>query len=126
MEILYSDLNMALAPRQPDRVFNEDDIYQGIITIFGTRKKTRPFRRRWGSRFRDYLFDPIDATTALLMQAELPALLGEYEPRVTVNSCFVLPDYENDGYYFEINSSIPSLANKPISYNFLIRRRTNG
>lgn len=126
MYVLYSDLNIELRAKQPDRVFNDDVIYQGIVAIFSTRKKTRPFRRSWGSRFRDYLFDPIDDTTALVIQAQLPSVLAEYEPRVSVISANVLPDFENQGYYFEIQVTIPSLGNKPVTYDFLMRRRTDG
>lgn len=118
-QVLYSDVNPDVAVNSPyELVTNADSIQKSIFTILGTRKNTRPFRRSFGSYLMDILFDPMDDFTSDRIKTEIIRAIGEWEPRVTMTKSSVVPDYDNQRYYVNLEFTIPELNNKSISLSF--------
>lgn len=119
VQILYSDVNPDVGKTSPyELVRNEESIQKSVLTILGTRKNTRPFRRHFGSFLQDLLFDPMDDFTGERIKTEIIRSIEEWEPRVTMTSSKVLPDYDKQLYYVELNYIIPTLNNKSVSLAF--------
>jgi phage baseplate assembly protein W len=103
-------------------VYNEDAINKSIVTILGTRKGSRPFRRTFGSYVNDILFDPMDEISTSRLRREIVDALEEWEPRVVMNSTEVMIDYPNQQYFVELTYRIPALGDKVVSLNFNLSR----
>lgn len=118
-KVIFSDVNPDVALDSPfELVFNEEAIIKSLETCFTTPLGSRPFRRRFGSRLLDMLFEPLDDITADSIAFELKQVAKEWEPRITNIQAVVIPDYENQQYYVEITYIIPSLGDKMVSYKF--------
>lgn len=121
IQVIYSDINATVISISPnDIVTNEDSILQAVVTLFTTRVKTRPFRRRYGAIFASYIFDQITQRTADRIAHEIPDILLEWEPRIQLLVHRVLPDYINQQYYIELQVLIPALGNRMVTYKFNI------
>lgn len=117
--VIFSDINVDVNEETHlELVYNEDSINKSIITILNTRKKSRVFRRDFGSYMQDILFDPMDDISVDRVKRELITAIGEWENRVVLKSATVLPDYPNQQYYVAIEYTIPSLGNKSASFTF--------
>lgn len=121
--VIYSDVNLDVNTESKlELVYNEDAINKSVVTILGTRKMTRPFRRSFGSYINDILFDPMDDITTNRIRREIIDAIEEWEPRIVLDKTEVLPDYPNQQYYVELTYRIPTLGNKVSSLNFNLRK----
>lgn len=117
--VVFSDVNLDVnSESHLELVFNEDAVNKSIVTILGTRKKTRVFRRNFGSYLLDILFDPMDPITVERIQREIITAIEEWEPRIVLKKTEVLPDYPNQQYYVSIEYQIPALGNKSAAFTF--------
>lgn len=117
--VVFSDINPDVSLDGPfELVFNEDSIVKSLETCFTTPKFSRVFRRRFGSRLMDLLFQPMDDITANSIGFELKQVAQEWENRITNINVTVIPDYDNQQYYVELTYTIPLLGNKLVNYKF--------
>lgn len=117
--VVFSDINPDVSLDGPfELVFNEDAIIKSLETCFTTPKFSRVFRRRFGSRLMDLLFQPMDDITANSIGFELKQVAQEWENRITNINVTVIPDYDNQQYYVELTYTIPLLGNKMVNYKF--------
>lgn len=124
--MLYSDVNPDVNSVSPyEIIIDENAINASIITILGTRKLTRVFRRNFGSYLLDILFDPMDELTVNRVKNEIITAINEWEPRVILKETEVLPDYANQQYFVSIQYIIPSLNNKEASLVFNLNTQRN-
>ena len=124
--IVFSDLNLTYDTQRQDPndvVINESSLNNAIITILGTRKGSRVFRGNFGSNLIDLLFDPMDEMTVRHIETELLKAITDYEFRVVLTGVTVLPDYDNQQYFVELEYVIPQLNNKQVSFNFNLDQR---
>jgi phage baseplate assembly protein W len=125
-DIIYSDVNVDLGTRSPyELVYNEDAIKNSILTIIGTRRGSRPFRRTFGSSVLDLIFDPLDEITAMRIQSRLQDEILRYETRVAIERIEVLPDYNQDAFYVSIAGWMPELENRRFDFNFNLNRSSS-
>ena len=121
--VIYSDVNLDVNTESDlELVYNEDSINKSVVTILGTRKGSRVFRRTFGSYVNDLLFDPIDEVTTKRLRREIIDAIAEWEPRIIMDDTEVIPDYPNQQYYVELTYRIPSLGDKVVSLNFNLSR----
>lgn len=121
--VIFSDVNLDLNTESKlELVYNEDAINKSIVTILGTRKSTRPFRRDFGSYVNDILFDPMDEITTSRLRREIIDAIQEWEPRISLDKTEVILDYPNQQYFVELTYRIPSLGNRVASLNFNLSR----
>lgn len=123
---LYSDVNPEVNTSSLyELVIDENAINASILTILGTRKQTRVFRREFGSYLLDMLFEPMDNLTVNRIKTEITTAIGEWEPRVVMRETIVEPDYEKQQYYVEMSYVIPSLNNKEVSLVFNLNAQSH-
>ena len=119
----YSDVNLNVnQSSQSDIVTNIDAIQNSIATILGTRVGTRVFRRDFGSYLEDLLWNPMDDITVGQIKNELVAAIAKWEPRVSLTTATVVPDYPNEMYYVRLDYTVPSLNGNPIVFTFNLKQ----
>ena len=55
-----------------------------VTSHIGSRSRT--FNTEWGSDLIDYINEPMDSTTALVIRSSIVNALDKWEPRITVNA----------------------------------------
>lgn len=78
-------------------VSGEKDIEQSIWIILGTRPGERVMRPTFGCRAYELIFEPINATTASLIEDYVREALVFWEPRISVLRVTSFLDEHNDG-----------------------------
>lgn len=117
--VFFSDVNPDVVVSSPyELVYDEEAIKKSILTILGTRRGTRPFRRNFGSDMMDILFDPMDDFTGERIKSSIVDAIQEWEPRVTLKTSSVIPDFNRQLYYVQLDFIIPELNNKSVSFSF--------
>jgi phage baseplate assembly protein W len=71
------------------------DLERSMWLILATTPGERPMRPEFGCRLADFVFAPMNATTAGLIEHEVRASLERWEPRVAVEDVQVTPDPES-------------------------------
>ena len=74
-----------------------DDIGASIRMAIGTAPGERVMRPQFGCRIWDLMFEPINANTLGLMAEAVRDAISQWEPRVDLEECVVLPDADNPG-----------------------------
>lgn len=121
--IVFSDINLDVHSKSPfEVVYNEEAIRKSLETIFTTPYGSRVFRRRFGTKLMDLMHEPVDSTTATLMETMLKETATAWERRIAGLTIKVLPDAKNQQYYVEMGYTIPDLGNKMVNYKFNISR----
>jgi phage baseplate assembly protein W len=69
-----------------------DEIEESIRLILGTAHGERPMRPKFGCGIHNYVFAPVDATTAGRLAYEVRAALAQWEPRIDVIDIVVTND----------------------------------
>lgn len=93
--LIYSDVDFKLKKDNSgniSKVTGGESISQSIKTILSTYPGERHMLPEFGSRLREYLFDPIDIDTLELMEAEIEIALEQWEPRITVKNLDITED----------------------------------
>jgi phage baseplate assembly protein W len=76
-------------------VSGEQEIEESIRLILGTAYGERPMRPEFGCAIHDYIFAPVDATTAGQIAYEVRASLARWETRIDVLDVAVTPDAQD-------------------------------
>lgn len=87
--LIYSDVDYKLKQDSSgniSKVTGGESISQSIKTILSTYPGERHMLPEFGSRLREYLFDPIDIDTLELMEVEIETALERWEPRITIKN----------------------------------------
>lgn len=121
--VIFSDINVDVLDDGPfELVLNEDAVRKSLENIFTTPYGSRPFRRRFGSKLMELLFEPVDRTTASKMETMLRETAKLWETRISDPYVVVLPDPENQRFYVEMRYTIPDLGDKMVNYRFNVSR----
>ena len=121
--VIFSDINVDVLDDGPfELVLNEDAVRKSLENIFTTPYGSRPFRRRFGSKLLELLFEPVDRTTASKMETMLRETAKMWETRISDPYVVVLPDPENQRFYVEMTYTIPDLGNKMVNYRFNVSK----
>ena len=88
-------------------VRREQEVEQAIRLILGTAYGERPMRPEFGCAIHDFIFAPVDSTTAGSMAWEVRRSLARWEPRITVLDVDVSFDPEEPStIYIDIRYAI--------------------
>ena len=121
--VVYSDVNIDVIDDGPfELVFNADAIKKALENIFLTPYGSRVFRRKFGSKIMDLMFDPCDSYTAAKVETLIRETVTQWETRISNLKLIVLPDVANQQYYVEMRYSIPGLSDKMVNYKFNISK----
>lgn len=103
-------------------VKNDADIKQAVKNLLLTRKGERFFNPQLGSGLLELLFEPLDYGTAGTIEDEIRRVLRQYEPRVTVQTIYVTPDFDDNGYQVELTFKIIGRNNLGYDIEFFLER----
>lgn len=120
----FKDLSVTFKkhPVTDDLVVVKDKaaIVQAIRNLLLTQKGERPFQPDLGSNIYRTLFEPLDYVSSALIKQSIFEVLGNYEPRIRVDSVLVNPDFENNGYQVEISYTIVGRDDQPVNVDFFL------
>ena len=120
----FKDLSVTFKkhPVTDDLVVVKDKaaIVQAIRNLLLTQKGERPFQPDLGSNIYRTLFEPLDYVSSALIKQAIFETLGNYEPRIRVDSVLVNPDFENNGYQVEISYTIVGRDDQPVNVDFFL------
>ena len=124
---IWIDVNTMLSINTlPDRLPNEQAIIYGSLTnLFncpvGERSKT--FQPTYGLVLWELIHEPIDETTARLIETGLVQSLATWEPRIKVDlsRSKVTPDLNIPGYFVHIEYML-ILTQERYSQNFVLNQ----
>ncbi len=94
--IIYSDLSRT--PESQELAKNLDSVYQSLHNILSTRKGERLFLPDFGCDLDDALFELMDDDTAFLIYEIVLEAISKWEPRVTLQTSKVIPNYDTHSY----------------------------
>lgn len=121
--VVYSDINPDVLLDGPfELVFNADAVKKSLETIFTTPYGSRVFRRQFGSKLMDLLFEQVDSYTAARMETLLRETATLWEPRISKLKILVLPDVQEQRYYVDMKYSIVGLSDKMVNYKFNVSK----
>jgi hypothetical protein len=97
--------------QQKDIVIDYDlaAIRNSLRNLFLTALGDKILNPEFGMDLRYFLFYPVSDTIAFSIRQEILRNIVNYEPRITINSLDVIPEYDNQQYTINISVSVPSL-----------------
>lgn len=124
-QILFSDINLFVGVFSHDElVYNADAINQNIFLICTTPIRTKWFKIRYGSNIPEYLFEPMDESTAGLIRTEINGLLTRnLETRVKITRVTVSPNYIDQVYVVRVEYEVAVLATQPFLFEFALNKQ---
>lgn len=121
--VVYSDVNVDVLNDGPfELVYNAEAVKKSLETIFTTPYGSRVFRRRFGTKVLNLLFEPVDGATAKRLELLIQDMTKLWEPRVSDLKILVLPDPKQQQYYVDVRYSIIGLGDKMVNYKFNISK----
>lgn len=117
------DLNFMIHPMKKDinKNLNEMAIVNSIKNIVMTNYYEKPFYPDFGSGVRSLLFENIDPITSAALEREIQTCLTNFEPRVSVISVTVAPNYDENHYNISLYFSIENRTD-PVTISFILQR----
>ena len=121
----YSDFDMAFRanPMTGDIALKTDldAIKQSINNLIHTHAGERPFQPAIAGNLGQLLFEPLDPITTKQLEFSLKAVISNFEPRVSVNSITVNPNYDQLELKLTINVDIVNIPGNQ-TINILLKR----
>lgn len=106
----FTDISLAFVPNPKTgditTLKNERAIQNSLKNIILTVPTELPFRSDFGSNVRDYLFEFIDDSTALLMEMEIERAVKYNEPRVQLMNLSVIPNSDANNFNMKLTYKI--------------------
>ena len=134
-QYVYQDLYLDITPKKtvvagwPSTVPAENDIqvsndYQAIANSLTNLFNTVPGQRflfpEYGLDLRQFLFSPINESTARIISSKITNAIKKYEPRVQVTNIAVNPQSDNNLYTVILIINIPVL-NTSQTLNYFLK-----
>ena len=124
--LTFKDLNITFKkhPVTNDVVVsrNESAIKQAIVNLLLTNKGERLMNPKYGSDIRSYLFEPLDFGTAARVRESINYCISNFEPRISVVSLQVFPNFNDNGFTVEMTYQIRGTDDPPIAVEFFLAR----
>ena len=95
-------------------------IVQAVRNLLLTQKGERPFQPELGSDIYRLLFEPMDYGTAALIQKAIFEVIGNYEPRISVDTVMVSPMRDDNGFNVELSYSVIGRDDTPVNVEFFL------
>ena len=122
---LYKDLDFSFQahPETGDvlKKIDNNAVKQSVNAIINTAFGERPFNPEFGSSLRGLLFEPIDYITTKTIQKAIEYTLGNFEPRIFLDSVTVEPHEDENSYEVSVYFSVVGI-NQPTSMSITLER----
>jgi len=105
------------------RVVDDNAIKQSVETLLGMDYFETPMQPEKGSNVSRLLFEPMGIDVVIEMKEAITEVLEKYEPRITIESIEVSPDYDAGTYDVKIVFTI--LNNIDLSVLSFILEKVN-
>tara|TARA_Y100000004_G_scaffold192607_1_gene253463 strand:- start:27321 stop:27740 length:420 start_codon:yes stop_codon:yes gene_type:complete len=102
-------------------VKNDNAIKQALKNLVKTIPGEVPFAPNVGTRVSELLFEQMDGMIADSIEDEIMLVVGQYEPRASIDFVRVQPNYRDNAYYITIQYTIVGLPLRE-SVNFVLQR----
>ena len=100
---------------------NEDAIKRSVINLTRTRINERFFNELIGTSIGDALFENMDSGLEAALEEEIGTLLKNYEPRIELNSVYVVADEDSNALNVQIDYDIVGLPIPSQNIEFLLQ-----
>ena len=100
---------------------NEDAIKKSVINLTRTRINERFFNELLGTSIGDALFENMDSGLEAALEEEISTLLKNYEPRIELNSVYVVADEDSNALNVQIDYDIVGLPIPSQIIEFLLQ-----
>ena len=100
---------------------NEDAIKKSVINLTRTRINERFFNELLGTSIGDALFENMDSGLEAALEEEISTLLKNYEPRIELNSVYVIADEDSNALNVQVDYKIVGLPVPSQNIEFLLQ-----
>ena len=100
---------------------NEDAIKRSVINLTRTRINDRFFNELIGTSIADNLFENMDSGLEAALEEEIGTLLRNYEPRIELNSVYVIANQDSNDLNIQIDYDIVGLPIPSQNIEFLLQ-----
>ena len=100
---------------------NEDAIKKSVINLTRTRINERFFNDLLGTSIADSLFENMGSGLETALEEEISTLLGNYEPRIELNSVYVIADQDSNELSIQVDYNIVGLPIPSQTIEFLLQ-----
>ena len=100
---------------------NEDAIKKSVINLTRTRINERFFNDLLGTSVADNLFENMDSGLEAALEEEIGTLLRNYEPRIELNSVYVIADQDSNELSIQVDYNIVGLPIPSQTIEFLLQ-----
>lgn len=106
----FKDVSLTLQSHPLTRdiltITNERAIARSVRNLILTQKGERFFNNQLGSEVSSLLFENLDRSTSIFIKSEIENVINNYEPRVTLLSLSVDPNYDENQFDIVIKYKI--------------------
>ena len=100
---------------------NEDAIKRSVINLTRTRINERFFNDLVGTSIQDALFENMNSGVEAALEQEITSLLTNYEPRIDLNSVYVIDDQDSNALEIQVDYNIVGLPFPRQNIEFLLQ-----
>ena len=100
---------------------NEAAIKKSVINLTRTRIIERFFNDLLGTSVADNLFENMGSGLETALEEEISTLLGNYEPRIELNSVYVIADQDSNELSIQVDYNIVGLPIPSQTIEFLLQ-----
>ena len=100
---------------------NEDAIKRSVINLTRTRINERFFNDLVGTSVEDALFENMNSGIEAALEQEITSLLTNYEPRISLNSVYVIADQDSNALEIQVDYNIVGLPFPRQNIEFLLQ-----
>ena len=100
---------------------NEDAIKKSVINLTRTRINERFFNELLGTSIADNLFENMGSGLETALEEEISTLLKNYEPRIELNSVYVIADQDSNELSIQVDYDIVGLPIPSQTIEFLLQ-----
>ena len=100
---------------------NEDAIKKSVINLTRTRINERFFNELLGTSIADSLFENMDSGLEAALEEEIGTLLRNYEPRIELNSVYVIANLDSNELNVQVDYKIVGLPVPSQNIEFLLQ-----
>ena len=100
---------------------NEDAIKKSVINLTRTRINERFFNELLGTSIADNLFENMGSGLETALEEEISTLLKNYEPRIELNSVYVIAKQDSNELTIQVDYNIVGLPIPSQNIEFLLQ-----
>jgi uncharacterized protein len=122
---VYTDFDISFTPNPVtgdlNMVTGTNSVVQSLMNLLQLNNYEKPFHPEITSSIRALLFEPLDPIVAGSLKVEIVNLIENFEPRVSLLSVDVTPDYDNDLFNVVIEFNVLNNTN-PLTITAFLQR----